>query len=99
MQEPQEMQAPSPGEQDPLGEETGAHSCILVWRIPWTEEPGRLWSMGSQRIGYNLVTERQQQSSDKVFEISCYPNAQDFSLCFKSFDSLQGTFGNQQPAF
>ena len=32
---------------DPLEEETGTHSRILAWRIPWTEEPGRLWSMGS----------------------------------------------------
>ena len=30
------------------------HSRILAWRIPWTEEPGRLWSTGLQRVGYNL---------------------------------------------
>ena len=32
------------------------HSGILAWRIPWTEEPGRLQSMGSQRVGYDRVT-------------------------------------------
>ena len=32
------------------------HSSILAWRIPWTEEPGRLQSMGSQRVGHNLAT-------------------------------------------
>ena len=32
------------------------HSCILAWRIPWTEEPGRLQSMGLQRVGHDLVT-------------------------------------------
>ena len=32
------------------------HSNILAWRIPWTEEPGRLQSMRSQRVGHNLVT-------------------------------------------
>ena len=36
-------------------------SSILAWRIPWTEEPGGLPSMGSQRVGRNLATERQQQ--------------------------------------
>ena len=33
------------------------HSSILAWRIPWTEEPGRLQSMGSQRVGHDLVTD------------------------------------------
>ena len=35
------------------------HSSILAWKIPWTEEPGVLQSMGSQRVGYDLVTEQQ----------------------------------------
>ena len=38
------------------------HSSILAWRIPWTEEPGGLQSMGSQRIRQDLVTGQQQQS-------------------------------------
>ena len=37
------------------------HSSILAWRIPWTEEPGGLQSMGSQRVGHNLGTEQQEQ--------------------------------------
>ena len=37
------------------------HSSILAWEIPWTEDPGRLQSMGSQRTGYDLVTKQQQQ--------------------------------------
>ena len=36
------------------------HSSILAWRIPWTEEPDRLQSMGSQRVRHNLVTEYTQ---------------------------------------
>ena len=32
------------------------HSRILAWDIPWPEEPGRLWSMGSQRVGHDLAT-------------------------------------------
>ena len=38
----------------------GNHSRILAWRIPWTEEPGRLQSMGLQRVGHNLATKQQQ---------------------------------------
>ena len=36
------------------------HSSILAWEIPWIEEPGRLQSMGSQRVGYDLATKQQQ---------------------------------------
>ena len=39
--------------EDPLEEAVANHSSILAWRIPWTEEPGLLQSMGSQRIRYN----------------------------------------------
>ena len=41
------------GGEDPLEEGMAAHSSILAWRIPWTEEPGRLQSMGSQRVGHD----------------------------------------------
>ena len=41
------------GWEDPLKEEMATHSSILAWRIPWTEEPVGLQSMGSQRVGYN----------------------------------------------
>ena len=51
MQETQETWVGSLGQEDPLEEEMTAHSSILAWRIPWTEEPGRLQSMGSQRVG------------------------------------------------
>ena len=39
--------------EDPLEEGMATHSSILAWKIPWTEEPGRLRSMGSQRVGHN----------------------------------------------
>ena len=39
--------------EDPLEEGMATHSSILAWRIPWTEEPGGLQSMGSQRVGHN----------------------------------------------
>ena len=49
----QEMQVQPLGQEDPLEEGMTTHSSILAWRIPWTEEPGRLWSRGSQRVRYN----------------------------------------------
>ena len=53
--ETQETQVPSLGQEDPLKEEMGIHSSILAWEIPWTEEPGRLQSNGSQVLE---ITER-----------------------------------------
>ena len=46
------------GQKDPLEEGMATHSGILAWRIPWTEEPGRLHSMGSQRVGHDCETKR-----------------------------------------
>ena len=48
MQESQETHVRSLGWEDPLEEGLATHSSILAWRIPWTEEPGSLQSMGSQ---------------------------------------------------
>ena len=45
-----------PGSQDPLEKEMATRSSILAWRIPWTEEPGGLQSMGSWKVGHNLGT-------------------------------------------
>ena len=41
------------GREDPLEKEMATHSSILDWRAPWTEEPGGLQSMGSQRVGHD----------------------------------------------
>ena len=41
------------GREDPLEKEMAPHSSALAWKIPWMEEPGRLQSMGSQRVGHN----------------------------------------------
>ena len=48
----QETQVRSLGREDPLEEERATHSSILAWEIPWTEEPGGLQSMWSQRVGH-----------------------------------------------
>ena len=44
------------GREDLLEKEMATHSSILAWKIPWTEEPGRLQSMGSQRVGHDWTT-------------------------------------------
>ena len=46
-----EMQVPPPGREDPLEEGMAAHYSILAWRIPWTEEPGRLQSIELDTTG------------------------------------------------
>ena len=51
MQEMQETWVLFLGREDPLEEGMATFSCILAWRMPWTEEPGKLQSMGSQRVG------------------------------------------------
>ena len=48
----QETRVPSLGWEDPLEEEMATHSDILAWKIPWTEEPGGLQSMGLQTVGH-----------------------------------------------
>ena len=56
----QEMWVQSLGQEGPLEKEMATHSSILAWKIPWTEEPGRLQSMGSQKVGDNLAVKQQQ---------------------------------------
>ena len=60
VREMQEMWVPSLGGEDPLKEEMATHSSILAWEVLWTEEPGNLQSMGSQRLGHNLATKQQK---------------------------------------
>ena len=52
----QETWVRSPGREDPLKKGMATHSSILIWRSPWTQEPGRLQSMGSQRVGHDWAT-------------------------------------------
>ena len=47
-----ETRVQSLGQEDPLEKKMATHSSILAWKIPWTEEPGRLQSMGLQRVGH-----------------------------------------------
>ena len=60
MPEMQETRVRSLGQEDPLEEGMATHSSILAWKIPWTEEPGGLQSMGLQRVGHALACTHSQ---------------------------------------
>ena len=51
-----ETRVQSLGQEDPLEKAMATHSSTLAWKIPWTEDPGRLQFMGSQRVGHDRVT-------------------------------------------
>ena len=61
MRETGEMQLQSLGREETLEKETATPTSTLAWKIPWTEAPGGLQSMGSQRVGRDFQTKRQQQ--------------------------------------
>ena len=56
----QETWVQSLGWDDTLEEKMATHSSILAWKVPWTEEPGRLQSMGSQRVRHDLASKPSQ---------------------------------------
>ena len=68
----QEMQVQSLGQEDPLEEERAIHSALLAWKIPWTEEPGRLQFTGSQK-NHDLVAKQQQQPFSPNLRMICLP--------------------------
>ena len=56
----QEARVRSLGWEDALEKRMATHSSILAWKIPWTEEPGGLQSIGSQRVGHDYMTEQEE---------------------------------------
>ena len=66
MQERQEAWVRSLGPEDLLEEEMATHSSNLAWRIPWTEEPGKLQSMGLQTIRHDWVTEHRHSTKHTI---------------------------------
>ena len=68
----QETQVQSLGQKESLEKKMATHSSILAWRIPWTEEPGSVQSMGSQRVRHDRETEhthtasREQMKSEEL---------------------------------
>ena len=77
MQNTQDVQVQSLGQEGPLEKEAATHSSILAWEIPWMEEPGGLQSMGSQRVRHNLVTKQQQFMCSFVLAESVWPSQGD----------------------
>ena len=72
----QETRVQSLGQEDPLEKEMATHSSILAWRIPWTEEPGRIQSIGSQKkIRQNLAT-----TQNTIFSITDYAGKEVYIL-------------------
>ena len=63
----QETQVQSLGQEDPLEKERATYSSVLAWEIPWTEEPGRLQSMGSQELDMIYLVD---SSSSSIISIS-----------------------------
>ena len=74
----QETQIRSLGQKDPLVEEKATHSCILVWKIPWTEKPDGLQSMGSQKSSTRLSESTATTNIDILF-ICAFGNVGDFT--------------------
>ena len=62
------------GGEDPLGEGMATHSSILAWWIPWTEKPGRLQSMESQRVGHDW-NDWAHTRAEKKYYIDIYNNS------------------------
>ena len=67
----QETLVPSLDQDDPLEKGMAAHSSVLAWEIPWTEEPGGLQSTGSHRVGHDRATKQRQQRGDGPKLITC----------------------------
>ena len=79
----QQMLVRSLGQDDPLEEEMATHSSIPAWKTPWTEEPGRLQSMGLQRVRYDLVTKQQNPV------LSIFGDPEKFSVIIWEYIGLQ----------
>ena len=79
----QETQVRSLGWEDPLEKEMASHSSTLAWKIPWTEEPGRLRSMGSQRVRHDWATSLQREK--KLTRFSELQRGFQHFLGFKEF--------------
>ena len=69
MQEMQESRVQSTGWEDPLEKEMITHFSILAWKIPWTEEPDGLWSMGSQKVRQDWAIEYTHTYILKVYKL------------------------------
>ena len=89
-----EIWVQSLGWENPLKEGLAAHSRILAWRIPWTEEPGGLQSIGSHRVGHNCSDSAQHSTKTRILAVS-FQNA--YAVCiFSNTKHLSASFANVQ---
>ena len=80
MQAIEEMRVWFLDREDPLEEEMATHSSILAWKVLWTEEPGRLQSMGLQRVRHNWSNLAQQVSGGSTFQTEGTVNAKTLKM-------------------
>ena len=86
-----ETRVQSLGQEDPLEKEMVTHSSTLAWKIPSMEEPGRLQSMGSQRVGHDWVTLLTPMAN--IFGFECHEvSVAAIQLCYFSTKQLQITY-------
>ena len=83
----QETWVQSLGQEDPLEKEMATHSSTLAWKIPWTEKPGRLQSMGSQRVRHDWATSLYLLFEENIIKIT---------VTFKWFLKETHSFRNQK---
>ena len=87
------------GQEDPLEEEMATHSSIPAWETPWTEEPGRLQSIGLQTVGHNWVTEHTGTYAQKAplkRKLICYKVKRDCESDKMLYMSLMVTIRDQE---
>ena len=90
----QEMRVLSLGLEDLLEKERATHSSILARKFPWTEEPGSLRSIESQRVGHDLVTEQRRMIHHNQARL--IPKMKDWSNIFKSATQCKISYYNQK---
>ena len=109
----QETQVWPLGWEYPLQKQMATHSSVLIWEIPWTEEPDRLWSMGSQRVRLDLATKWQQQwysvlhththththTGFVCFCLFVSGRRASFNICFKIVPFLMNVLQKTQTSF
>ena len=97
------MRVWSLGWEDPLEENMATHLNILAWKIPWTEEPGGLWSIGSQRVGHaqrnlactHMSTHLKTEFHNLVYSLTC----KTFGIFTSSFSRKIAELNENQQLF
>ena len=92
MQKTQEMWVLFLGWDDPLGKETETCSSVLAWEIPWTEEPGELQSMRSQRVGHDWAQHDNGNNGDTFHSLFTFHSNKEINIATTFFNDQFGNF-------